>query len=241
MFLSKSNSFGDEAGLAHACVGRDAHHLAASLAHQHQPVRDTPQLSLTADHRQRIARLLQTEGSPVDRGQGDEGGDRPGLSLNPQRRQALPDGGAGGNLLHGAADQDLPGLCCLHQAGGHICLIAQHAVGATVVRAIGAGAHAPSADADLRRADGFACLGGRAQLESCGEGTNGIVLVCDRGAKRCIQVASLVADGQLHERAFESRQYALYPPHVAVQLAGYSLVVFEVKAFKSQKEGDGGT
>ena len=133
--------------------------------------------------------------------------------------------------------QNLPRLGRAHQPGGEVDRVPQHAIGAPGGAAVRARAHPPTGEADLQ---GVQIGQPRGQILD-GQGRGGrpdvVVFVGDGRAKGGIEIAALVADGELDQAAVKAGQDVLDLPDKAVQLLGGVLVVVVVDAREAQEEG----
>ncbi len=147
------------------------------------------------------------------------------LALHLQRGQIGPLKHIGDGLLDAPTRKHLARRGGHHQARRQINRIAERTIGAAGRAAIGAGEHGSDRNADLAGANEAKLRRRRAQLQRRCHGAAGIIFMRSRRTERGIQVAALIADRKLNQRAAIARQHILHPANIAIQLIFRQLIV----------------
>ncbi len=120
-------------------------------------------------------------------------------------------------------------------------MIAQYAIGATLRAAIWPDTHTPFANADLGRSNVIQFRGLFVQLEGCQARSSNVVFVGDRCAKGNVDIAALVADGQLQQGSVKAGGGTLHPAHVGVKLLARVVVRIVIDSSEAEEQGHGRT
>ena len=185
---------GEQPALSEPGVGVQPDDLALAASGQVGRRQQPAELFLPPEHRAGVA-VGKRGGTSAAIEQGGNG-DRPGLALDPQRRQVGPDEAVTGPAPHLGRDPGRAGRSGGHQSRREVDGVAQAAERPALGAAVRAVAQPAGAHPD-RQPRGGRLLRQSQQLQRAPAGPGGVVLVRQRCAEYGVQVGTFVADRQL--------------------------------------------
>src|SRR5688572_32061124 len=165
---------------------------------------------------------MQADTMPFLAGDQPKDRDRLRFSLDQERWELLPGEVIHGRLANILIHQNLTQRGVLHETGSHIDSITYCAVGTAIYTTTGTSSRETLTDTNLNFTDEIHLQITQFQ-RSCNP-ADGIVLMCERRAKRDVEIATFVTDRQLDHIAIVASQDALHCLNISIKF-GFSLGV----------------